>query len=119
MAQQFASVDDYVHSFPAEVQSVLAEIRSRIHRNVPNAGEKISYQIPTIVLDGQSLVHFAGWKHHVSLYPVPEGDEAYQQEIEPHRAGEGTLKFLLRKPIPYELIERTVRLLLEERIQPF
>lgn len=116
MAQEFSSIDGYIRSFPGEVQAVLEEIRARGHKTVPEAGERISYQIPTLTLNGRNLVHFAGWKHHVSLYPIPDGDEAYRSAIAPYQAGKGTLKFLLRDPVPYELVERTVQLLYQEHI---
>lgn len=106
--QKFASVEEYVDSFPPYVQKILEEVRRTIRKVVPSAGETISYQIPTITLDGQYLVYFAGWKHHISLYPVPEGDEAFEREIAPYRSSRGTLKFPLDKPIPYDVIERVV-----------
>jgi uncharacterized protein YdhG (YjbR/CyaY superfamily) len=73
---------------------------------VAGAGEKISYQIPTITLDGKSLVHFSGWKKHISLYPVPEVSGELATAIEPYLAGKSTLKFPLSQPVPYELIGR-------------
>jgi uncharacterized protein YdhG (YjbR/CyaY superfamily) len=75
----------------------------------PIAGETITYQIPTITLDGTAMLYFAGWKHHISLYPVPTGDEAFEQQVEPYRSAKSTLKFPLSEPIPYDLIEQVVR----------
>ncbi|MGW7685573.1 iron chaperone [Kribbella sp. NPDC054772] len=72
----------------------------------PGAGEKISYQIPTITLDGTALVHFSGWKSHIALYPIPPADEPLTAALEPYRSGKGTLKFPLTQPIPYALITR-------------
>lgn len=115
MAAQFATVDDYIASFPQDVQEVLRRIRSTIHNVVPDAGEKIAYNIPTITVDGRYLVYFAGWKNHVSVYPVPIGDEALEQEVAPYQDAKGTLKFPLQKPIPYDLIERVAIRLLEQR----
>ncbi|WP_241999299.1 hypothetical protein [Kribbella sp. VKM Ac-2569] len=43
----FETVDEYIASFPAEVREVLDEVRRTIHAAVPDAGEKISYQMPT------------------------------------------------------------------------
>jgi uncharacterized protein YdhG (YjbR/CyaY superfamily) len=100
----FTSVDDYIASFPPDVQDVLQEVRRTIHAAVPGAGEKISYDIPTITLEGRSVVYFAGWKRHVSVYPVPAGDEAYEALVAPHRSGAGTAKFPLNKPIPHDVI---------------
>jgi len=103
---KFASVDEYIGSFPADVQEVLQEVRRTVRVVVPDAGEKISYQIPTVTLDGKALMYFSGWKEHVSLYPIPPLDDDLAAEIEPYRSGKGTLKFPLNKPVPYNLIAR-------------
>lgn len=95
------------------MQSILQEIRRRALAAVPGTGERISYGIPTITLDGHYVVYFAAWKHHISVYPVPDGDEDFEREIAPFRAAKGTLKFPLAKPIPFELIEKAATLLAE------
>lgn len=115
MAQHFDSVDDYIAQFPADVQDVLQEVRRRCRAAVPDSGEMISYGIPTITLGGKYVVYFAGWAHHISVYPVPSGDDAFQADIAPFLAAKGTLKFPLGKPIPFDLIERTAALLAAER----
>jgi uncharacterized protein YdhG (YjbR/CyaY superfamily) len=111
MAAKFATLDEYIGSFPVDVQAVLEEIRRRIRSALPVAQEVIRYDIPTFRVNGKNVVHFAGWKQHISVYPVPAGDEAFQREIEPYRAGKGTLRFPLDQPIPYQLIERVAALL--------
>ncbi|TCC08694.1 iron chaperone [Kribbella soli] len=102
----FETVDEYIASFPAEVREVLDEVRRTIHAAVPDAGEKISYQMPTITLDGTSLLHFSGWKTHLAIYPIPPTDPALTKALTPYRSGKGTLKFPFNKPIPYDLITR-------------
>ena len=106
---RFTSIDEYIASFPAETQKILEEIRATIKATAPDAKEKISYQIPTFELNGRNLVHFAGWKKHVSLYPIPAGDEAFEKEIAQYVAGKGTLKFPLDEPVPLELIGEVVK----------
>lgn len=83
MAAKFASIDDYIGSFPDDVQVILEEVRATIRASVPDPGEKISYQMPTITLDEQSLVYFAGWKHHIGLYPIPRADDALEGSSRP------------------------------------
>ncbi|TCN28844.1 uncharacterized protein YdhG (YjbR/CyaY superfamily) [Kribbella orskensis] len=102
----FTSVEEYIASFPDDVQAILQKVRQTIRAAVPDPGEKISYQIPTITLDGKSLLYFSGWKAHISVYPIPPLDDALAQEITPYRSGKGTLKFPLDRPIPYDLITR-------------
>ena len=115
MTDRFATIDEYISSFPDEVQKVLERIRRIIRQVVPEGEETISYHIPTVKFNGRYLVYFAGHKSHVALYPVPKADEPFDQEMRDYRSGKGTLRFPLNKPIPYDLIERVVRLLLSQR----
>jgi len=115
LATTFATVDEYISSFPDDVRFHLEEIRRRIRAAVPEASETISYQIPTFTLDGSAFVYVAGWKHHIAVYPIPTGDESLEQVLAPYRAAKGTLKFPLKEPIPYDLIERVAILLAADR----
>ena len=115
MTKQFTTVDDYIHSVPEDIQVVLQKARQTIRNAAPAVGERISYQIPTFTLDGKDLIYIAAWKHHISLYPVSTADEAFERELAPHRAAKATVRFPLREPIPYELIERLVALRVKQQ----
>jgi uncharacterized protein YdhG (YjbR/CyaY superfamily) len=105
----FTSIDEYIASFPEETQKILKELRSTIKAAAPDAREKISYQIPTLELNGRSLVHFAAWKKHIAMYPIPSGSEAFEKELAQYVDGKGTLKFSLDKPLPLKLIGEIVQ----------
>ncbi len=106
----FTSIDEYIAACPPQSQERLQTIRKMIKKLAPEAQEKISYQIAAFELNGRSLVYFAGWKKHISLYPIPAGDEAFERQIEPYVDGKGTLKFPLDEPLPVKLIEKVVKL---------
>jgi uncharacterized protein YdhG (YjbR/CyaY superfamily) len=106
----FQSIDEYIEACPPDSQVYLREIRKLIHTLVPDAKEKISYQMAAFERNGRNLIHFAGWKKHVSLYPVPAGSEAFERQIAKYVDGKGTLKFSLDEPLPLKLIERVVKL---------
>lgn len=107
---RFRSVDEYIASFPEDVQKILEEVRATIKAAVPAAGEKISYGMPTFTLNGKYLIYFAGWKNHISIYPIPTGSEAFNKEVSQYVAGKGTLKFPIDKPLPLKLITKIVKL---------
>lgn len=115
MERKAASLDEYIASFPAETQVVLRKVRRVIAAAVPGATETISYQMPTITVGDKPLLYFAGWKSHISVYPIPAGDDKFERDITPYRGSKGTLKFPLNKPTPYELIRRAAELLAEQR----
>jgi uncharacterized protein YdhG (YjbR/CyaY superfamily) len=111
------AVDDYIDSFPPETQSALHDLRGAIRRAAPRAVERISYGMAAYELDGRKLVYFGGWKHHVGLYPVPPGDDDFEDRIAPFRAAKGTLRFPLDQPVPALLVEDVVARL-AERVRP-
>ncbi len=114
--KQFATIDDYISSFPPEVQDVLQRVRQTIDRAAPQASETISYNMPTFDLNGEHLVFFAGWKDYVSVYPLPAGDAAFQERIAPYRKERSTARFPLGKPIPYDLVEQLATFRLNEQM---
>ncbi len=105
----FQSLDEYIAACPQDSQAYLREIRKLIRALVPKAKEKISYQIACFELNGKNLVHFAGWKNHVSIYPTPEGTAAFNKAIAKYAGGKGTTKFLLDEPLPLKLIGQIVK----------
>ncbi|MCI0550020.1 MAG: DUF1801 domain-containing protein [Anaerolineae bacterium] len=111
---KFNSMDEYIGTFPKDVQKTLEELRGTIKAAAPDAKETISYQIPTFTLNGKYLIYFAGWKNHISIYPVPIGSDAFNKEISQYVAGKGTLKFPLDKPVPLKLITKIVKLKVAE-----
>jgi uncharacterized protein YdhG (YjbR/CyaY superfamily) len=112
---RYATVDAYISSFPEDVQTVLRDVRRTIRNTVPNAEETISYQMPAMTLEGRHLVYFAAWKRHISIYPIPAGDDDLERDLAPYRAARGTARFPFDKPLPGELIERLVMRLVEQR----
>lgn len=117
MATKHASVEEYLASFPDEVRAVLEEIRRRVLVVVPDAGERISYDIAGMTLGDKVFLHFAGWKKHVSIYPVPDaaGDPDLAEALTPYAGPRGTLKFPLARPVPYDLVERVAGALAVQR----
>ncbi len=113
--KSFTTIDEYISTFPADSQAILEKVRRSIRKAVPKAVETMSYGIPTFNLNGKHVVFFAAWKRHISLYPLPAGDEAFQQKIAQYKRVKSTLQFPLAHPIPYDLVEEIVTLLMMEK----
>jgi len=112
----FTTIDEYIASFPEEIQVKLNEMRSTIKAAAPEAGEKIGYQMPTFTLAGRNLVHFAAFKHHIGFYPVPSGLEAFKQELSMYKGSKGAVQFPLDQPLPLDLVSRIVKFRMMENL---
>lgn len=114
VVDKFATIDEYVASMPEDVQDILEQVRRTIRNAAPGSAETIKYQMPTITLDGSSLVHFAAWKHHLGIYPLPDADAELDQELAAYRTEKGTGKFPYAEFMPYDLIARAVKQLVTQ-----
>lgn len=114
--KQFETIDEYINSYPREVQEVLQLLRKTILEVAPEAKEAIKYQMPTFVFHG-NLVYFAAWKKHIGFYPITSEMEASIQELSKYKtSGRGTVQFPLDQPLPLALIRQIVTLRLKENL---
>ena len=74
------NIDQYIKGFPAETRKLLQAIRETIRKAAPEAGETIKYAMPTFTLNG-NLIHFAAYKNHIGIYPVPREEEAFKKAL--------------------------------------
>lgn len=81
--KQLKTIDEYIATFPKEVQDVLEKIRSTIRESARKVEEAISYGIPAFRLNGRGLVYFGAWKNHIGFNPTPTGIEAFKKELAP------------------------------------
>ena len=88
-SQKPKDIDSYISKFPADVQVILEKVREAIRQAAPEAQETISYMMPA-------------FRQH--------GDMALEEAIARYAGPKGNLQFPLDEPIPYELIEKLVKL---------
>jgi len=104
----FKTIDEYIKTFPKDIQKILEQVRQTIKEAAPDAEEAISYQIPTFKLNG-NLVHFAAFKNHIGFYPAPSGQKAFEKDLSVYKSGKGSVQFPIDKPMPLSLIKKIVK----------
>src|ERR1700730_7337039 len=114
--KQFKTIDEYIETFPEDVQSILEKMRQTIRKAAPEAEEAISYQIPTFKLYG-NLVHFAAFKNHIGFFPTTSGIAAFKKELSPYAGSKGTVRFPIEKPVPYDLVRKIVMFRRKENLE--
>lgn len=105
------TVDEYIAAFPDDVQTVLQAMRETIRQALPErATEAMRYNLATFRLDGHDFIHYAGWKKHVSLYPVTDEVRSAIPELADYKSSGVTVHFPHSKPLPTKLIGKIVEL---------
>jgi len=110
------TIDEYIASFPKEIQKELELIRKTIKHAAPDAEEAISYGMPTFKLNG-NLVYFAAFKNHIGFYALPKSNETFKQELSIYKTGKGSIQFPLDKPLPVDLITKIVEFRVQENLE--
>lgn len=116
MNTKIKTVDEYIRTFPKEVATRLKAIRGIIKKAAPKAEEKISYGMAGYKLNGV-LIYFAGYAHHIGLYPFPSAIQAFKKELGKYNTSKGTVQFAHDKPLPIPLIRKIVKLRVKERLE--
>lgn len=104
----FKSIDEYIATFPADVQKILEQYRQIIHKAVPEAEEAISYQIPCFQQNGPVL-YFSAYKSHVAVSAVPPTMAVFKDEITAYKSSVSGFQVPYDQPIPKELITKMAK----------
>jgi len=105
----------YLASLPPETRGAVARLRALIRAAAPAAVERRSYGILGYKVGGRAFIYCAGWKEHVSLYPVTAAMRRdHADAIAPFQVSKGTLRFPLGRPLPVMLIKRLLKTRLSE-----
>ncbi len=115
---QIVTIDEYISSFPEEVQIKLEQIRSTILKAAPLAEEVISYGMPAFKYHG-ILMYFAAYKNHIGFYPTGSGIKNFKNEISEFKTSKGTVQFPLDKKVPLSLISKITKFRVKENLEKF
>ena len=105
---KISTIDEYIASFPEEVQLLLKQLRTIIKEAAPEAEEVISYQMPAFKYYG-ILVYFAAFKNHIGFFPTASGVEVFREELSAYKLSKGTIQLPFDKPLPLDLITRIIK----------
>ena len=106
------TVDEYLDAAPEPQQSTLRAIRSTLRSILPDAEEGMSYGVPAFKVDGTAV---AGFKGHCGYYPHSGSVlEQLADQLTDYDWAKGTLRFAIDTPLPAALVERMVRLRLDQ-----
>jgi uncharacterized protein YdhG (YjbR/CyaY superfamily) len=111
----FKTIDEYIESFPKDIQATLSKLRQAVREAAPQAEEAISYQMPAFKQNG-ILVYFAAFKTHIGFFPTASGVEAFKEKLSDYETSKGTIRFPIDKPLPLQLVKEIVRFRVKENL---
>lgn len=104
------SVEAYLAALPVDSRRALEKLRKTIRAIAPEATEAISYQMPVFRDQGRSLVGYAAFKDHCSLFPMSLAViAAHREALEPYLSGKATIRFTADEPLPAALVRMIVK----------
>ena len=110
-------VEQYLTNQPAAQREKLEQLQSLILATSPSIETKIAWGMPIYMFLGD-LVGIAGFKNHVSMFPMGGGllDEL-GAEADKYRTSKGTLQFDLVKPLPTAFIKKVLKLRIAQNLE--
>ena len=105
------SIEEYLAAFPEDVSERLRQVRTAIVAEATTGlgavpEERVRYGIAAVMLDERAALHYAGWKHHIGIYPVHLLPDELEAQVAPLRAAKDTVHLAHSRPLPLDLVTR-------------
>jgi uncharacterized protein YdhG (YjbR/CyaY superfamily) len=110
-----SEIDAYLAGLEEPKRTTLHELRLMILEVIPEAEQGMSYRLPAFRLHGKVVAGFAAFKNHLSY--LPHSGSVFPQlrkEVAPYRTSTGALQFPIDKPLPKSLVEKLVKVRVDQ-----
>lgn len=102
------TIGEYIAAQPEERQERLVRVREIIAGVLPEAQEKLSWQMPTF-WKGHNIIQFAAFQKHIGLYPGPAAVEFFAEKLKDYKTSKGAIQLPNNQPLPESLIADIAR----------
>ena len=106
--EKSANIDDYIAKQDESIRPILQKVRETIREALPDATEKIAWNMPTFWM-GENIIHFCAHKNHLGLHPGLHDENPFQERLIGYKYNKGSIHFPYDKSIDYDLIADIVR----------
>ncbi len=114
--QKPTTVEEYIEQAPLGARKKLLKMRQCLREAAPQAEESLKWGQPAFIAE-YILFVYAGFEHHISLYPTWQAVAAFKKDLEEFKAEGTTIQFPLDKPLPLELIHKIATSRVKESTQ--
>jgi len=100
----------YFAALPKPVRSALKTLERRVHAALPGAEQGFTYRMPCVRVEDRPVVWYAGFKAHVSLFPMtPPVVKQHAAALRGLHTSKGTIRFPLDALPSAALVKKLVK----------
>jgi uncharacterized protein YdhG (YjbR/CyaY superfamily) len=111
-----ASVDEYLAGIePESFRKALLSLREVLRSELPDADEVINYGIPTFKVNGRNVIHYAGFKKHLTLFPGGIVSD-FADRLAGYKTSKGGIQFTPEHPLPEDLVREITQVALARQL---
>lgn len=114
-SHEASPIEKYIAEQSEAARPHLEAVYELIKKMLPDAEEKIAWNMPTFY-QGKNIIHFAAFKNHLGLYPSQNLPEEWKPWLEGYGTGKGSVQFPYADPLPVELITKLVQWCKDNRV---
>jgi uncharacterized protein YdhG (YjbR/CyaY superfamily) len=105
----------YFAALGPDVRRALKKLEKMVHASVPLADQGFTYRMPCVRIDDRPVVWYAGFKRHVSLFPMTAPIvRAHAAALRGYEKSTGTIRFPLDELPSPALVKKLVKTRLVE-----
>jgi len=109
MQPKASTVDGYLRAINEPQRAELQRLLGIVKKEVPEAEESISYEMPALKYKNKPLVYFGAFSDHMSIFPTSGPIAELEDELKKYTTGKGTLSYKLEEPFPEELLKKILK----------
>ncbi|MDR1733551.1 MAG: DUF1801 domain-containing protein [Oscillospiraceae bacterium] len=102
--QKPETIEQYIALQAEQIQPRLREVYAAIKTVLPEAAERIAWQMPTF-WQRKNLIHFAAFQNHIGLYPGGEATAVFAEKLSGYKTSKGAIQLPHNRPLPIALIQ--------------
>lgn len=114
MQEKSNSLNEYYSTLDKAQLEEMERVKRAIILLQPDVEEVLSYGIPTVKYRGKTILHFAAFKDHYSVFPGSGPIKELAKELKDFETSKGTIKYKADNLLPVSIINKLVQIRLAE-----
>lgn len=109
------TIADYLSACSPAARAQLQQLRDLMKELVPDAEEKVAYDMIAYRYADRALLYFGAWKGHIGLYPGTSTlPNDLAELLAPLRASKGSIHLPISGLLPIDILRRLIAFRAEE-----